>query len=172
MVRALEVTAVRELGVKVKVKFPAVPVITKLVKVAKPLTAATVVVPLSVPVPDARVATTSTVDVVTVLPLASTMRITGCVPRGDPLVAPTGCVVIAAAVAIPAVGVIDCVALVRPVAANVKVYAVLAVPVIPTLVNVATPDTAVAVAVPTTVPPALTVIVTTSVLLTLLCCAS
>ena len=77
IVRALEVTAVNDAGVKVKVKFPAVPVITRLVKVATPLTAATVVVPLSVPVPEAMLATTLTVDPVTVLPLASMMRMTG-----------------------------------------------------------------------------------------------
>jgi len=35
-------------------------------------------------------ATTSTVELVTVLPLASMMRISGWVVRGDPLVAPAG----------------------------------------------------------------------------------
>ena len=54
-------------------------------------------------VPDAIDATTLTLEVVTVLPLASTIRITGCVPRTDPLEAPVGWVVIAAAVADAAV---------------------------------------------------------------------
>ena len=72
-----EVLAVNAVGVKVKVKFPAVPVITKLVNVATPLTAATVVVPDKVPVPEAIEATTFTVEEVTVFPLASTIRTTG-----------------------------------------------------------------------------------------------
>ena len=99
MASALEVTGVNEVGVKVRVKFPAVPVITRLVKVAIPDDAVTVVVPESVPVPEAIDATTLTEELVTVLPLASTIRITGWVARVDPLAAPVGCVVIAAAVA-------------------------------------------------------------------------
>ena len=63
--------------------------------------------------------------------------------------------------------VIDCVVDVSVPAegavANVSVYAVPATPLIPTLVKVATPEDAVTVEVPTTVAPALTVIVT--------CCA-
>ena len=71
-------TAVSEVGVNVKVNDPAVPVSRKLVKVATPATAATVVVPDNVPpVPEAIVATTFTVELVTVLPLASTILITG-----------------------------------------------------------------------------------------------
>ena len=77
MVRLLEVTGVKDVGVKVRVKGPAVPVITKLVNVATPDDAATVVVPLSVPVPDAIDATTFTVEEVTVLPPESTIRMTG-----------------------------------------------------------------------------------------------
>jgi hypothetical protein len=73
-----DVIAVKEVGVNVKVKFPTVPVITRFVNVATPLLAATVVVPESVPVPDAIVATTFTDEFVTVLPLASTIRTTGC----------------------------------------------------------------------------------------------
>ena len=73
-----DVTAVREVGVNVKVNGPAAPVIRKLVNVATPATAATVVVPDNVPpVPEAIVATTFTVELVTVLPLASTILITG-----------------------------------------------------------------------------------------------
>jgi len=53
-------------------------VIRKLVNVATPATAATVVVPDNVPpVPEAIVATTLTVELVTVLELASTILITG-----------------------------------------------------------------------------------------------
>ena len=73
-----EVTAVNEVGVKVNVNAPAVPVIRKLVNVATPATAATVVVPDNVPpVPEAIEATTLTVEVVTVLPPESTILITG-----------------------------------------------------------------------------------------------
>ena len=72
-----DVTAVSEVGVNVKVNGPAVPEIRKLVKVATPATAARVVVPDNVPVPVAIVATTLTVELVTVLPLASTILITG-----------------------------------------------------------------------------------------------
>ena len=73
-----DVTAVSEVGVNVKVNGPAVPVSLKLVNVATPATAATVVVPDNVPpVPDAIVATTLTVELVTVLPFASTILITG-----------------------------------------------------------------------------------------------
>ena len=90
MASELEVTGVKEVGVKVRVKFPAVAVMTRLVKVAIPATAATVVVPERVPVPEAIDATTLTVEEVTVLPLASTMRITGWVSSCDPLAAPVG----------------------------------------------------------------------------------
>ena len=75
--------------------------ITKFVNVATPFTAATVVVPDKVPVPEAIDATTFTVEEVTVVPFASTIRTTGCVPSTDPLAAPAGCVVIAAPEASP-----------------------------------------------------------------------
>ena len=75
---AVDVTAVNEVGVNVNVKFPAVPVSCKLVNVATPAIAATVVVPDNVPpVPVAIVATTLTVELVTVLPPESTILITG-----------------------------------------------------------------------------------------------
>jgi hypothetical protein len=90
MASELEVTGVNEVGVKVRVKFPAVPVITRLVNVAIPDEVVTVVVPESVPVPEAIDATTATVELVTVLPLASTIRITDWVARVDPLAAPVG----------------------------------------------------------------------------------
>ena len=73
-----DVTAVKEVGVNVNVNGPAVPVSLKLVNVATPATAATVVVPDKVPpVPDPIVATTFTVELVTVLPPESTILITG-----------------------------------------------------------------------------------------------
>ena len=73
-----DVIAVSEVGVNVNVNGPAVPVSRKLVNVATPATAATVVVPDSVPpVPVAIVATTLTVELVTVFPPASTILITG-----------------------------------------------------------------------------------------------
>ena len=73
-----DVTAVSEVGVNVNVNGPAVPVSRKLVNVATPATAATVVVPDNVPpVPDPIVATTFTVELVTVLPPESTILITG-----------------------------------------------------------------------------------------------
>ena len=57
-VMVFDVTAVRPAGVKSRVKAPAVPVITRLVNVATPADAATVVVPLNDPVPVAIDATT------------------------------------------------------------------------------------------------------------------
>ena len=92
--KLLEVAAVSEVGVKVRVKLPAVPERTRLVKVAMPLTAATVVVPLKVPVPEAIDATTLTVEVVTVLPDESVIRTTGWVVSAISLTAPVGWVVI------------------------------------------------------------------------------
>jgi hypothetical protein len=99
--KLLEVATVSDVGVKARVKLPAVPVRTRSVKVATPLTAATVVVPLRVPVPDAIDATTLTVDDVTVFPEASVTLITGWVVKATPATAPAGCVVIAACVAAP-----------------------------------------------------------------------
>ena len=75
--KELDVTAVSEVGVNVKVNGPAVPMSLKLVNVATPATAATVVVPDNVPAPVAIVATTLTVELVTVLPPESTILITG-----------------------------------------------------------------------------------------------
>jgi hypothetical protein len=75
--KLLEVAAVSDVGVNIRVKFPSVPEGTRSVKVATPLIAATVVVPLKVPVPEAIDATTLTVDEVTVLPEASVILTTG-----------------------------------------------------------------------------------------------
>jgi hypothetical protein len=97
--KLLEVTAVRDAGVKVRVKFPAVPVITRLVNVATPATAATVVVPESEP--EAIDATTLPVNDVTVLSPESVTLTTGWVVKADPLTAPAGWVVIIALVAAP-----------------------------------------------------------------------
>jgi hypothetical protein len=99
--KLLEVTAVRDAGVKVRVKFPAVPVITRLVNVATPATAVAVVVPESVPVPEAIDATTLPVNDVTVLSPESVTLTTGWVVKADPLTAPAGWVVIIALVADP-----------------------------------------------------------------------
>jgi hypothetical protein len=74
--KLLEVAAVKDVGVKVRVWLPD-PVITRSVKVATPATAATVVVPLKVPVPEAIEATTLTVDEVTVLSDESVILTTG-----------------------------------------------------------------------------------------------
>ena len=121
IVRLRDVTGVNPVGVKVKVKAPAVPVITRLVNVAMPEAAATLVVPESVPVPGAIDTTTLTVELVTVLPLASMMRITGWVASVDPLAAPVGCLVIADADAEPATVVI---VEVVPVSVGVELVAV------------------------------------------------
>ena len=165
-----EVTAVSPAGVKVNVKLPAVPVITRSVKVATPLTAATVVVPERTPVPVAMLATTLTVELVTVLPPPSTMRITGCVPSAAPLAAPTGWVVIAAAVGAPVMSMLPEVTAMKPGAVNVSVRTPV-VPVIERSVNVATPlPSVVAVSVPPKVPPpeAIAAVTTTSAWLTAL----
>ena len=141
----------------------AVPANVRSVNVATPLDVETVVVPARVPpLADAVIETFAVVT--TLFPESRTLT-TGCVPNNAPAVFPTGCVVIAICVAAPTVGVTDCVATVRAfppyVAEYVMVYAVPAVPVIPRLLNVAIPFTAVAVRVPTSVAPALTVAVTT-----------
>jgi hypothetical protein len=88
--KLLEVVAVSDVGVNLRVKFPAVPERTRFVKVATPLTAATVVVPLKVPVPEAIEATTLIVDDVTVFPDESVIRTTGWVVSAPPLTAPVG----------------------------------------------------------------------------------
>ena len=93
----------------------------KLLKVATPDAAATVVVPERVPDP-VRVATMLTEDEVTVLPLASTMRTTGEVASTEPEAPPTGWVVIAAVVALPKVMLkLDEVTAVSEVGVKVKV---------------------------------------------------
>jgi hypothetical protein len=150
--KLLEVAAVSDVGVKARVKFPAVPERTRSVKVAIPLTAATVVVPLKVPVPEAIDATTLTVEVVTVFPDESVMRTTGWVVSATPLTAPDGWVVIAACVAAPTLRAkLLEVAAVNDVGVKVRVKFP-AVPERTKFVKVATPLTAATVVVPLRVP--------------------
>jgi hypothetical protein len=150
--KLLEVVAVSDVGVKARVKFSAVPERTRSVKVATPLTAATVVVPLKVPVPEAIEATTLTVDDVTVFPEASVTLITGWVVKATPATAPAGCVVIAACVAAPTLRAkLLEVAAVNDVGVKVRVK-LPAVPERARFVKVATPLTAATVVVPLKVP--------------------
>jgi hypothetical protein len=96
-----------------------------------------------------------------VLPLAScavTVIVCATPAVCVPLPVMTNCV------AAPAVGVMLCVAEARPPLANVSVYAVPAVPLMPTPLNVAMPETAATVVVPSVVAPLLTVIVTDALL--------
>ena len=67
-----------------------VPATPRFVKVATPLTALTVVVPISCPVPLAIEAVTCAVEFETSTPVASLSNTTGCVVNGTPLSAPTG----------------------------------------------------------------------------------
>ena len=144
---------------------PAVPLMPTLVKVATPFTAFTVVVPTVVPLPLTVMVTIVELSETTVFPPLSRMATTGWVVKADPLALPAAWVVTPNCVAVPTVGVIFCVAEVRLVEANVNVYCVPAVPLMPTLVKVATPFTAFNVVVPTVVPLPLTVMVTAAVLL-------
>ena len=85
-VMVFDVTAVRPAGVKSRVKAPAVPVIVNPLNVATPAMAVAVAF-VNDPVPVAIVAVTTPVKLVTVLPLASTALITGCVLIAEPLTA-------------------------------------------------------------------------------------
>jgi hypothetical protein len=89
-------------------------------KVATPFTAFTVTVP-TVVAPVFTDIVTAAVLPVTVLPTASRTVTTGWVVKPAPLAAPAAEVVSANCVAAPGVGVIDCVAEVRPVLAKVNV---------------------------------------------------
>ena len=75
--------------------------ITRLVNVAIPATAVAVVVPESVPLPEAFEAVTTAVDVVMVLPPESVTLTTGWVVKAASFTAPAGCVVIIALLATP-----------------------------------------------------------------------
>ena len=96
------------------------PLMPTVLKVAAPLDAAAVAVPTTVP-PALTVIVTTALLLVTVFPPESRMVTTGCVVNAAPLTAPAAEVVRANCVAVPTVGVIDCVAEVRPVLAKVKV---------------------------------------------------
>ena len=84
--------AIPELVNVIAVAPPTAPVSTRLVNVATPPTAATVVVPLRTPGPAVTDASTDAVDVVTRLLLASRTCTTGCVENVAPLAAPAGAV--------------------------------------------------------------------------------
>src|SRR5262245_50988749 len=75
-----DVTPLRPADVKASVRSPAVPEIERLLKAAMPAVAATVAVPANVPPPAAIDAVTDAVEVVTTLPAASRISMTGCVP--------------------------------------------------------------------------------------------
>ena len=133
-------------------------------KVATPLEALTVVVPTVVPLP-LTVMVTEAVLVVTMLPKVSLMVIMGWVVNAEPLAEPAALVDSVARVARPKVGVMVCAAVAKDPEVKVSVYAVPAVPLMPTPEKVATPLEALTVAVPTVVPLPLTVMVTKAVLL-------
>lgn len=92
-VKLADVALVRPEDVNVMVWGP-LPVTARLLKVATPLVALTVVVPDSVPLPDANAAVTDAPLDVTVLPLESWIRMDGCGLSADPDEAPPGCVCI------------------------------------------------------------------------------
>ena len=92
------------------------------------------------------------------------MVIMGWVVNAEPLALPAAAVVSIARVAMPKVGVMLWVAVVKEPEVKVRVYAVPAVPLMPTSEKVATPATALTVAVPTVVPLPLTVMITEAVL--------
>ena len=108
------------LALKASVCAP-VPVMARFVKVATPFAALTVVVPLSVPLPDPLATVTASVLLVTVFPAASRTATTGCCVNAAPLIAPPGCVVMTSCVGVPATSATDCVALVSPDDATVSV---------------------------------------------------
>jgi len=128
--------------------------------VATPLAAVAVAVPTTVAPLLTLIVTTVVLSPVAAFPLASETEIAGWVVKAAPLAAPAAEVVMDREPS-EAAAAIDCVASLSPLALNVSVYVTPAVPEIPTPENVATPADAVAVAVPTTVPPLLTAIVTT-----------
>ena len=134
------------------VNAPAVPASDRPANVATPPTAATVGVPLSVPVPLATVAVTFEVAVVR-FPCASSSCTLGCVPNAMPFTAPAGCVsMVSCATAPGASTTLPEFPTMPPAIANWSVN-VPAVPVRRRFVNVATPATADTVVVPLSVAP-------------------
>jgi len=89
-------------------------------KVVMPLTALTVVVPTVVPLP-LTVMVTEAVLLVTVLPAASWMVMTGWVVNAEPLALPFAEVVSVARVAVPKVGVMVCAAVAKDPEVKVRV---------------------------------------------------
>jgi len=81
-------------------------------KVATPLDAVAVAVPTTVPPLLTAIVTTALLPV-TVFPPASRIATTGCVVNAAPLIAPAAGLVSASRLAVPTVGVIDCVTEVR-----------------------------------------------------------
>ena len=96
------------------------PLMPTLVKVAMPATALMVVVP-TVVAPLLTVMVTEAVLFVTMLPAASLMVMTGWVVKAEPLALPNAGVVSIAWVAVPKVGVMLWVAMVKPVEVKVSV---------------------------------------------------
>src|SRR5262245_40703024 len=126
---------------KLKVRFPADPVIERLVKVATPLLFVVAVsVPPSVPPPAVMAAVTTTPRCETEFPEASRNRTAGCCARAEPLVElDDGVVLNASCVAAPAVTVtVDDVADAMDAALNTSVRAP-AVPVMERFEKFATP---------------------------------
>jgi hypothetical protein len=115
--------------------------------------AATVTVPINDDPAEPAVMEAVTEEPVETLKLfASWKRRTGCVVKAMALAAPAAVVTVTIFVAAASPKVIVCVATVRPVAVKVMVYEP-AGPVMPRLVNDATPLTALTVTVPINVPP-------------------
>ena len=96
------------------------PLIPTSEKVATPATALTVAVPI-VLAPELTVMVTEAVLVVTILPAASLMVITGWVVNAEPLALPAAAVVSVARVATPKVGVMVCAAVVKDPEVKVRV---------------------------------------------------
>ena len=156
IVIAFDSTLASPVALKTRVRSPAVPVISRLVKVATPLPFVVALsVPPNVPPPVAIAAVTLTSDWLTGLPLASRSWITGCCAKGTPLCAVLdGSVVTVNWVAAPAVIVtVAELTPVSPVAEKLRVRSP-AAPVIARLANVAAPvPVVVAVSAPPKVPP-------------------
>jgi len=125
IVNDADATAVRPVLEKESVRSPGVPETDSPTNVTTPPTAATELVPPSVPPPDATDAVTDAVDVVTRFPAASRISITGCVASGLPITAPTGCVRMPSRVGAPGVTVTESDALARPAVAVILVVPVL-----------------------------------------------
>ena len=105
-VNGAEVTLVSPVDANVSVRSPALPVTARFVNYATPALALIIVVPPSVPPPDATVAVTALAALETTLFARSRTSTTGWVASGAPLAAPTGCVRIPRRAGNPAVSTI------------------------------------------------------------------